>query len=75
MSVMIFKSIRKKGNKQNPTGLWKRAGGSSFFEEPNKIERKSPSLLHDPQAASIRAKRDRAVTSIIPKWRTLEEIQ
>jgi len=36
--------------------LWKRAGGSSFFEEPNKIERKSPSLLHDPQAASTRAR-------------------
>jgi hypothetical protein len=38
---MILKSIRKKGTSKS---YWvvERAGGSSFFEEPNKIERKSP---------------------------------
>jgi hypothetical protein len=53
-------------------------GGSSFFEEPNKIERKSPPLRHDPQQAALEqgrheSKRDRPVTSIIPNWRTLEK--
>jgi hypothetical protein len=49
---MIFKSIRKKGTSKS---YWvvERAGGSSFFEEPNKIEGKSPPLLHDPQPAAL----------------------
>jgi hypothetical protein len=42
MSVMIFKSIRKKGTSKS---YWvvERAGGSSFFEEPNKNREEVPS--------------------------------